>query len=170
VEELVLVDNQDREIGFCDKLEAHKRGLLHRAISVMLLDDKRRFLLQRRAAVKYHSPLLWANSCCSHPGPGESVERAAHRRIQEELGIRCQLWFCSSFIYRAEVSNDLIEHEFDHLFLGTYTGPIYPNPLEVDKATWWTQEEIEEGLLKTPEIFCPWFSLVYKELLKCLSQ
>ena len=117
-EQVILVDQQDREIGVAEKLEAHRKGKLHRAFSVFLFNAKDEMLLQQRAAEKYHSGGLWTNTCCSHPRPGEPTEAAARRRLREEMGISCNLNKAFDFIYRAEFDNGLIEHELDHVFIG----------------------------------------------------
>lgn len=164
-EELViLVNDLDRQIGTADKMSVHHDGKLHRAISVCLFDDEGRWLLQRRAATKYHSPGLWANSCCSHPRPGERIADAAHRRLQEELGIDTLLTFCSSFVYRTSLSNGMIEHEFDHLFIGRYSGTCAPSPQEVSAIRWWTHQEIQQSLHDNPRFFAPWFPLIMRQI------
>ena len=162
MERVVLVDDQDREIGEMEKLEAHEKGLLHRAISVCLFDEKGRWLIQRRARGKYHSPGQYANSCCSHPRKGEKPLDAALRRTFEELGVRAQLRFCTTFVYREEVGQDLVEHEYDYLFMGRSLNAPSPDPDEVESCHWWTTEQIEEALEKTPEIFASWFRHVFE--------
>jgi len=161
MEQVVLVDEQDRPTGYMEKLEAHKKGLLHRAVSVCLFDKQGRWLIQQRATSKYHSPGLYANSCCSHPRKGESPKDAAERRVYEELGIHVKLRYATSFIYRADVGSGLIEHEYDHLFIGKYDGAVDPNPNEVSQVVWWSKEEIEKKLKNTPEIFAGWFKEVF---------
>jgi len=160
MEMLIIVDENDREIGQMEKMEAHRKGVLHRAISVCLFDDENRWLLQKRAQGKYHCPGLYANSCCSHPRSGESAIDAASRRIKEELGVHTPLSFHSHFVYKKDVGGGLIEHEYDHLFVGQCTDTPQPNPEEVESVVWWTQEEIKEKLQTTPEIFAPWFPLI----------
>jgi len=164
MEMLIVVDENDREIGQMEKMEAHRKGVLHRAISVCLFDDANRWLIQRRALTKYHCPGLYANSCCSHPRSGESTIDAASRRVYEELGAHSALSFHSSFMYKADVGGGLTEHEYDHLFVGRCTTSPQPNPEEVDALFWWTTEEIEEKLRTTPEIFAPWFPLIVERL------
>jgi isopentenyl-diphosphate Delta-isomerase len=129
--EVILVDEQDVEIGSMEKLEVHQKGLLHRAFSVFVFNDKQELLLQQRALEKYHSPALWTNTCCSHPSPGETTISAARRRLQEEMGFDTELDFAFHFTYKAEFENGLTEHEFDHVFIGTFNDHFIPNPAEV---------------------------------------
>jgi isopentenyl-diphosphate delta-isomerase len=117
-EYVVLVDEQDQAIGQLEKMEAHRMGLLHRAFSVLIFNTKGELLLQQRAAHKYHSPLLWTNSCCSHPKPGETITAAATRRLQEEMGMSAQLKAAFHFIYKAKLDQGLTEHELDHVVIG----------------------------------------------------
>ena len=169
MEEVVLVNIDDRVLGQMEKIQAHKDGVLHRAISICLFDEKGRWLVQRRALGKYHSPGKWSNSCCSHPRPDESTEMAASRRMFEELGVVCPLVFCTSFVYRADVGDGLIEHEFDHVFIGHYYGPFAFNPEEVEATEWWETERIREALKETPSIFTPWFSLIFERVVSILK-
>jgi isopentenyl-diphosphate delta-isomerase len=136
VEHVILVNDRDERVGTAEKLEAHELGLLHRAFSVFLVDDKRRILLQRRSELKYHSGGLWANSCCGHPRPNESTLRAAHRRLFEELGTRSALGLGFKARYRASVSDTLVENEIVHVFFGRYSGHCDLNPAEVSDTQW----------------------------------
>ena len=131
-EQVILVDEHDREIGTDAKLSAHAAGKLHRAFSVFIFDTDGNMLLQRRAATKYHSGGLWSNTCCSHPRPGESVHEAAQRRLQEEMGLDCSLQLALSFTYRKELGNGLSEYEYNHVFLGQFNGTPAPNPLTLN--------------------------------------
>ena len=160
-EEVILVTDDDRIIGRAEKEKAHREGKLHRAISVCLFDSEGRWLLQRRSLMKYHSPGKWSNACCGHPRPGEESSQAASRRLFEELGIVCPLSFCLSFVYRVDVGGGMIEHEFDHLFTGVSEGPVIPNPYEVEEAAWWTEAEIAKSLEREPQLFTPWFPLIF---------
>lgn len=162
-EALVRVDRFGCEAGSVEKLVAHQKGILHRAVSVCIFDDKGRWLLQKRAPHKYHSPHLIANSCCSHPRPAENTLDAAERRLKEELGITCKLHFCSSFVYKATVGKDLIEHEHDHLYVGFHNDLPRPDPLEVDAVFYMEEKEIESKLLATPHLFAAWFPFVFRE-------
>ena len=128
INEVILVNERDEALGVMEKMEAHRKGALHRAFSVFIFDSRGRMLLQQRASEKYHGGLLWTNACCSHPYPGEEVERAAERRLNEELGFTAPIHKIFSFTYRALVENDLTEHEFDHVFAGQYEGEITANP------------------------------------------
>ena len=124
---VILVNEKDQPIGLMDKMEAHQKGILHRAFSVFLFDKKGRMLLQQRAKEKYHGALLWTNACCSHPFENEKIEDAAQRRMREELGVTTPLEKIFCFTYHAAVENELIEHEYDHVFAGEYEGNIFPD-------------------------------------------
>ncbi len=159
--QVILVNEKDEPIGIMEKMEAHRRGLLHRAFSVFIFDSKGRMLLQQRAAEKYHGGLLWTNACCSHPYPGETVEAAAQRRLQEELGFQTPLQKLFAFTYKAEVENGLTEHEFDHVFAGTYDGDIEPDSTEVAGVVYRDMEAIKADLEKNPKKFTAWFRLAF---------
>ena len=133
-EQVVLVNGDDREIGVGAKDPVHRCGSLHRAFSIFVFDGRRNLLLQKRAISKYHSAGLWSNTCCGHPRPGETTAAAARRRLREEMGFDCNLVDIFSFIYRAELENGIVEHEYDHVFLGEYDGSPSVNPIEV--AEW----------------------------------
>jgi len=160
-EKVILVNEHDEAIGTMEKLEAHQKGLLHRAISVFIFDSQGRLLLQQRAAHKYHSAGLWTNTCCSHPAPGESTLDAAHRRLEEEMGMCTPLTFAFTFRYRAAFDNGLIEHELDHVFVG-YTDEVpIPNSEEVAAYRWADRETIDRENSKHPEAYTAWFKLIY---------
>lgn len=164
-EQVVLVDHEDRELGVCGKLEAHQKGLLHRAFSIVIFNAAHQMLLQRRARGKYHSAGLWSNACCSHPRPQERLQDAAHRRLEEEFGFDCPLDPAFSFVYRAALGQGLFEHEFDHVFIGTYDGHIHsPNPEEIDSWRWVDMDALHEELLAHPERFTAWFQLLVPKL------
>jgi isopentenyl-diphosphate delta-isomerase len=156
-EEVVLVDADDNETGTAEKLDAHRQGRLHRAFSVMIWDHKGRLLLQRRQIGKYHSGGLWTNTCCGHPRPGEVSERAASRRLNEEMTVVCPLTPIGTFTYRAELDAGLIEHEFVHVFRGVYDGVIAPNPIECDGYTWLEPDVIRAQIASEPQNFSAWF-------------
>lgn len=161
MEKVVLVDEQDREIGTEEKLKAHMDGgKLHRAISVFVFDSKHRLLLQKRAAGKYHAPNLWSNTCCTHPRPGESPEDAASRRLDEEMGIRCRLQKIAEKIYKADVGGGLTEYEYDHMFIGFSDSKPKPNPEEVSDYKWVSLEELQADIEKNPESYTPWFRIL----------
>lgn len=156
-ESIILVDEDDRELGLAPKIEAHQRGLRHRAISVCILDKRGRMLLQRRAPGKYHSGGLWTNACCTHPRAGETVEAAARRRLREELGVDCELKFALRTHYRADVGNGLIEDEVVHLFVGAYDGPVTPDPAEVAAFDWVARADLRARIAAHPEFYTYWF-------------
>jgi isopentenyl-diphosphate delta-isomerase len=163
---VILVDETDKEIGVMEKLLAHKKGLLHRAVSVFVFNTDGRFLLQKRAMNKYHSGGLWSNTACSHPFPSESVAQAATRRLKEEMGLELNLKPAFGFTYKVVFSNGLIEHEFDHVFVGVSDVLPKPNEKEVMAWAYWSEKEIEYRLNEDPNAFTEWFKLIYKEVLK----
>lgn len=154
---VILVDADDVEIGTAGKLDAHKRGLKHRAISVLIRNSGGELLLQQRHPGKYHSGLLWANACCSHPFPGESPVDAAQRRLKEEMGFSCALSPLFKFDYRAPVSDELIENELVHAFGGTHDGRIAPDPIEVSQWKWIRFDDLAADLRAQPENYAVWF-------------
>lgn len=153
---VVLVDSKDVEVGIADKLDAHRRGLTHRAISVFVRNTSGALLLQRRAGGKYHSGGLWANACCSHPLPAETAADAAERRLAEEMGIDCELRPLFKTHYRAKVSDGLIEDEIVHAFGGRCDGPVRPDPAEVSAWRWMSLPELERDLQARPNDYAPW--------------
>jgi isopentenyl-diphosphate delta-isomerase len=159
MEYVVLVDEQDRETGVEEKMQAHKVGLLHRAISVFIFNSRGEMLLQQRAAGKYHSALLWTNTSCSHPRPNESPANAATRRLQEEMGMTCDLTEAFSFVYRAELDHDLIEHEFDHVFVGTCDDMPAPDSSEVASYRYITRQSLINEIAANPGHFTEWFKM-----------
>ena len=160
-ENVVLVDEQDNELGLMEKMEAHEKGLLHRAFSVFVLNSAGELMLQRRAKSKYHSGGLWTNTCCSHPRNGENVEDAAHRRLEEEMGFDCSLTKLLDFIYRAKLDKGLIEHEFDHVYLGFYDGEPRLNLEETDKWKWVDLKWLAGDIEMHPEIYTEWFKIIF---------
>jgi isopentenyl-diphosphate Delta-isomerase len=163
--EVVLVDENDLPMGVMEKLEAHRKGLLHRAFSVFVFNDKGQLLLQRRALGKYHSGGLWTNSCCSHPGPGEDVREAAERRLKEEMGFSVPLKFFKSFTYKADLENGLIEHEFDHVFIGHYSDAPTPDPAEVAEWKYVAMDDLVSDMQATPSSYTVWLTIIMPELL-----
>jgi isopentenyl-diphosphate delta-isomerase len=161
---VILVNEEDEVIGEIDKMEAHHKGLLHRAFSIFIFDNSGKMLIQQRAESKYHGGLLWTNACCSHPFPGEPVEAAAQRRLEQELGFITSLKEIFSFIYKADVENNLIEHEFDHVFAGVYEGDIIPNRSEVASFKYMTMDEIKEAVDLFPEQYTKWFILAFPKM------
>ena len=156
-DEVVLVDVSDSVIGVAPKLEVHRQGRLHRAVSVVWFDGGGRLLLQRRADGTYHSGGLWSNTCCGHPRPGESVGEAAQRRLLHELGIEgCGLTRVTKFLYFAELEGGLVEHELDHVLIGRWNGPANPDPFEVAETRWVELETLLEDLVLAPNRYTAW--------------
>ena len=157
MDRVILVDEHDNPVGEAEKMQAHREGLLHRAFSVFLFDQEGNMLLQRRALSKYHSPGLWSNTCCSHPAPGEDILAAGNRRLKEELGIEnAVLQHRFAFTYRVNFPDGLIEHEYDHVFTGTYQGDPVPNPDEVMDWKWIRIDELKTDILINPERYTYW--------------
>lgn len=156
-EEVILVNTNDEAIGVMEKMEAHEKGLLHRAFSVFIFNSQGLMLLQQRAPDKYHSPELWTNACCGHPRPGENTLEAAKRRLKEEMGIETNLQFNSVMTYKAIFNNNLTEHEVDHIFTGIYNQNPSINPNEAMSFCWKSPNEVKEQIKNTPEMFTYWF-------------
>lgn len=167
---LILVDENDNEIGFMEKLQAHTTPTLHRAVSVFIFNSRKQLLLQRRAKGKYHSPYLWANTACSHPYPGESNSAAAARRLKEEMGIEAELTEIFHFIYQAEVGDGLIEYELDHVFIGFSDKKPNPNPDEVCEYAYVEVADLKERLLNDPYEFTAWFRKIMNEFSSHFSE
>lgn len=163
-DEVILVDALDQQIGVMEKMEAHEKALLHRAFSVFLFNRQGEMLLQQRAWSKYHSGGQWTNTCCSHPRPGESTQHAANRRLQEEMGIQTEINKVFDFTYQAPFDNGLVEHEYDHVFVGEYEGAIQPNPDEVADFKFESLLNIEEQIHTAPEEFTPWFKIAFPKV------
>ncbi len=166
MDQVILVDTNDNELGFLEKLEAHQKGLLHRAFSVFLFNSHGELLLQKRAQEKYHSDGLWTNTCCSHPRAGESVLAAADRRLKEEMGIESEMREAFSFVYRSEMENGLIEHEYDHVLFGSFDGIPDPNPGEVSGWKYLSLDRIESELGAKPEAYTSWFRICFMQVLE----
>lgn len=164
MERLVLVDEDDREVGSEGKLLAHEAGLLHRAFSIFVSNRAGALLLQRRAASKYHSAGRWSNACCGHPRPGEPLLAAAQRRLREEMGFDCALAPASRLRYLALLENGLVENEIDHVLVGTWDGDPAPDPAEADAWRWIGRFELEAWLARSPEDFAAWFRLILTTL------
>ena len=156
----VLVDENDNQIGVEEKLLTHQKGLLHRAFSVFIFNDKNELLLQKRADVKYHSAGLWTNTCCSHPQPNESNVEAGERRLLEEMGFTTSVQPIFSFIYKAELENDLTEHELDHVLIGRYNELPVPNPDEVSECKFISLEDLKADLAENPENYTVWLKII----------
>ncbi|MEZ4799498.1 MAG: isopentenyl-diphosphate Delta-isomerase [Flavobacteriales bacterium] len=162
IEEVILVNENDQEIGTMEKMQAHISGDLHRAFSIFLFNDNDELLLQKRASSKYHSGGLWTNTCCSHPRPGESLKDAVNRRLQEEMGISCDMSPAFQFIYKASLDQGLIEHEFDHVYIGTYNGKPDINVDEVEDWKYVDLIWIENDILQNPGQYTEWFKIAIK--------
>lgn len=160
-DKVILVDHQDNEIGTADKLTAHREGLLHRAVSVVVADNKGRMLLQQRAFDKYHSGGLWTNAACSHPYLNEDSLTAAKRRLWEEMGIGVGEWcYLFPLFYKAQLDSELIEHEYDHVFLCQTNASPLINDEEVGAFAWWDVELLKQEIERHPERFTAWFKLI----------
>jgi isopentenyl-diphosphate Delta-isomerase len=169
MEEVILVNERDEQIGLMEKMEAHRKGTLHRAFSVFIFNDRNEMLLQQRAISKYHSGGLWTNACCSHPRANEETEAAACRRLQEELGFSTPLTKIFDFHYNATFDNGLIEHEFDHVYVGTYNGSITPNQSEVKDYCYKKMEEIDATIQSHPHKYTAWFCIAFPKVAEWLA-
>lgn len=164
MEQVILVNTNDQPTGTEEKIRAHELALLHRAFSVFVFNSKGELMLQRRALHKYHSPGLWTNTCCSHPRPGEETTQAAHRRLKEEMGFDCPLEWTFSFIYKAPFDNGLTEHEFDHVFFGTYDEEPQINPEEVAEWKWVSMEMLLHDVQLNPRHYTIWFKIALEKI------
>ena len=162
-ENVILVDVLDNQLGLMPKMEAHEKAVLHRAFSVFIFNDKGELMLQQRAAHKYHSPLLWTNTCCSHQRDGESNMEAGKRRLIEEMGFKTNLKEIFSFVYKAPFDNGLTEHELDHVMIGNFNGVPKINPDEVASFKWMTLEAVKKDIELQPNIYTAWFKIIFKE-------
>lgn len=164
MEELVvLVDEKNNQIGLMPKMEAHEKALLHRAFSVFVFNKKGELMLQQRAASKYHSPLLWTNTCCSHQREGEGNLEAGKRRLQEEMGFTTDLKEVFSFIYKAPFDNGLTEHELDHVLIGSFDDAPNINIEEAENYKWMPMEDVKKDIEENPSIYTEWFKIIFKE-------
>jgi isopentenyl-diphosphate Delta-isomerase len=164
LDKLILVDENDMPIGTIEKMEAHQKALLHRAFSVFIFNTKGEMLLQQRALDKYHSGGLWTNACCSHPYDGQQTQEAAEKRLQEEMGFTTTLTKVFDFIYKAPFDNGLTEHEYDHVFTGTYNGAIVPDKSEVEDFSFMSMDVIKESLQLHPEKYTVWFKIAFPKM------
>ncbi len=162
-EQVILVNENDEPIGSMEKIEAHEKALLHRAFSVFILNDKNEVMLQQRAASKYHSPLLWTNTCCSHQRAGETNIDAGKRRLQEEMGFQVDLKELFSFIYKAPFDNGLTEHELDHVMVGYSNQDPNINREEVEAWKWMSLEAIKQDMKDHPESYTAWFKIIFEK-------
>ena len=169
-DKVILVDNNDNQIGLMPKLEAHEKGVLHRAFSVFIFNNHGELMLQRRALTKYHSPGLWTNTCCSHQRDGESNISSGKRRLNEEMGFDTELFEKTSFIYKAKFDNGLIEHEFDHVLVGNYNHSPIINSIEVDSWKWMSLENVKKDIKDHPGNYTAWFKIIFEKYYKYISQ
>ena len=162
-EEVILVNQENEQIGTMPKMEAHEKALLHRAFSVFIVNDEGEIMLQQRAASKYHSPLLWTNTCCSHQRVGESNLDAGKRRLQEEMGFEAQLKELFSFIYKAPFDNGLTEHEYDHVMIGNFNTKPKINSEEVEAWKWMSPELVKKDIADNPRKYTVWFKIIFEK-------
>ncbi|WKW47487.1 isopentenyl-diphosphate Delta-isomerase [Myroides sp. JBRI-B21084] len=169
-EQVILVNHNDEPIGLMEKIEAHEKALLHRAFSVFVLNNKNQIMLQQRAAHKYHSPLLWTNTCCSHQRVGETNLQAGTRRLQEEMGFTTPLKEVFSFIYKAPFDNGLTEHEYDHVMIGYYNDEPIINKNEVENWKWMNAEDIKNDMQLNPQNYTAWFKIIFDKFYHYIQQ
>ncbi|WP_268223691.1 isopentenyl-diphosphate Delta-isomerase [Sinomicrobium oceani] len=169
-EKVILVNEKDEPQGLMPKMEAHEKGLLHRAFSVFVMNGKGQTMIQQRALDKYHSPGLWTNTCCSHQREGEASVDAGKRRLMEEMGFTTALEEVFSFIYHAPFDNGLAEHEFDHVLIGKYEDDPRPNPAEVAAWKWVYPEDIKKDMELHPELYTAWFKIIFDKFYDHLMQ
>jgi isopentenyl-diphosphate Delta-isomerase len=162
-EQVILVDEQDNQIGLMPKMEAHEKAVLHRAFSVFIFNDANELMLQQRALHKYHSPGLWTNTCCSHQRNGESNIEAGKRRLQEEMGFVTELKESISFIYKAPFDNGLTEHEYDHVMIGNYNNEPIINKDEVANWKWMPLEHVKVDIALNPDNYTAWFKIIFEK-------
>ncbi len=164
-EQVILVDVNDVQIDVAEKMEAHEKGLLHRAFSIFIFNDSGEMLIHQRADEKYHSGGLWTNACCGHPRPNEKTQDAAKRRLTEEMGVDCLLEYKFLFTYKVVLDHGLTEHEIDHVFIGRFNGTPNPNPNEVMAYKWLSLNEVKDAVRLTPEVFTEWFKICLNEVI-----
>jgi isopentenyl-diphosphate delta-isomerase len=162
-EKVILVDTNDNPIGLMNKLEAHEKAVLHRAFSVFILNDNNELMLQQRAQHKYHSPLLWTNTCCSHQRENETNIQAGTRRLREEMGFETELKEMFHFIYKAPFDNGLTEHELDHVMIGYYNNMPDINKEEVESWKWMKIEDVKNDMITNPDQYTIWFKIIFEE-------
>lgn len=170
INDLILVDKNDNVIGSMEKLEAHEKGLLHRAFSVFIFNSQGEILMQKRNSKKYHSGGLWSNTCCSHPRPGEKTDAAAHRRLMEEMGMKADLIHAFSFIYKSELDKGLTEHELDHVFIGYSDDLPNLNPSEVEDYCYISPSLLDIGIRNHPDEYTSWLKICFDELMQYMTK
>lgn len=166
---VVLVDKDDQEVGTMEKMEAHLKGLLHRAFSVLVFNSKGEILIQKRACSKYHSAGLWTNTCCSHPKPNETIHQASARRLREEMGIVASPEFAYKFEYRAILDQGLIEHEVDYVLTATFDGMPEADPHEVQAWKFISVDELRKDVNLNPNDYTYWFRQIIEHPLFMLK-
>lgn len=167
---VVLVDENDKVLGKMEKQKAHIEGVLHRAFSIFIFNEKKEMLLQQRAKSKYHSPLKWTNACCSHPRENESYEDAAHRRLKEELGFDTDLDYVFKFIYKSDVGQGLTEHEYDYVFCGYYNQNINFNKEEVENIKWVELNKLKRLIKENPDEYTEWFKIIFDKYILQIAE
>ena len=168
-EHVILVDENDNQIGLMPKMEAHEKALLHRAFSVFIFNNKNELMLQQRAAHKYHSPKLWTNTCCSHQRDGETNLEAGKRRLKEEMGFVTDLQEKTSFIYKAPFENGLTEHELDHIMVGYYNEEPHLNKDEVASWKWMSLEDVKSDIARNPQYYTAWFKIIFEKFYEFIN-
>jgi len=163
-EMVAIVDENDNEIGEEEKIKAHQEGKLHRAFSIFIFNSKGQMLIQKRVKTKYHSGGLWTNTCCSHPRPGEPIEKASHRRLKEEMGFDCEISEIFSFTYKVKFDNGIFENEYDHVFLGKFDGKPMPNSKEIEDWMFIGLDELKKDIKSNPEKYTHWFKIALDKL------
>ena len=163
MEEVILVDKHDKQIGVMEKMKAHREAKMHRAFSVFVFNSKNELMLHKRASHKYHSGGLWTNTCCSHPRPGESTEEAAHRRLKEEMGFSCLIKKNFHFTYCRKLDNELTENELDHVYTGFYDKEPLLNPEEVEDWKWISKKDLLSSIESSPQLYTEWFKIIVLE-------
>lgn len=165
-EKVILVNKKDEPIGLMDKLEAHEKGILHRAVSVFIFNTNNQLLIQRRSLNKYHTPGIWSNTACSHPKKNESTISCAKRRLFEEMGIIAKIRPVFNFLYKAELSNTITEHELDHVFIGFSNKKPNSNPQEVCDWKYIDETSLKILLNDSSDSFSAWFKICYARVFK----
>jgi isopentenyl-diphosphate delta-isomerase, type 1 len=168
-EYIISVDKDDKEIGPVEKMEAHNKGVLHRAFSIFIFNSDNQLLLQKRHITKYHSAGLWTNTCCSHPRYGEKLKDSTYRRLKEEMGFTCELSEIFSFSYKVNFENNLIENEYDHVFIGTFDGEIIPNENEVETYKWVDIAEVKSDIINNPHSYTFWFKCLFNRVIEFIE-
>ena len=169
-ENVILVNEKDEPIGLMPKMEAHEKAVLHRAFSVFVLNSKNEIMLQQRAHHKYHSPLLWTNTCCSHQREEETNIQAGSRRLFEEMGFKTDLKELFHFIYKAPFDNGLTEHELDHVMIGYYNDAPNINPEEVEDWKWMPIEAVKTDIQNHPDLYTIWFKIIFDQFYHFLEE